>query len=161
MPLKNFCTKAIAAWLGCLLSCLVTLVSISTAPAEIITVKERTGTAIAAAMQRAQAGDTVQVPEGTFDLAEPIRPNRGPSCSALGRKRRGWSTKAASPASSSASTAAEDVEIAHMTLDGENNPLVHQGISGSDSRRLWLHDLTIRNLKAKTWGPHGILLAAA
>ena len=53
----------------------------------------------------------------------------------------------------------EDVEIANMTLDGRNNPLVHQGIGGGNSRRLWLHHLTIRNLKAKTWGPHGILFS--
>ena len=46
-----------------------------------------------------------------------------------------------------------------MTLDGQNNPLVHQGISGSNSRRLWLHHLTIRDLKAKTWGPHAILFS--
>ena len=46
-----------------------------------------------------------------------------------------------------------------MTLDGQNNPLVHQGIEGSDSRRLWLHHLTIRDLKAKTWGPHAILFS--
>jgi hypothetical protein len=51
----------------------------------------------------------------------------------------------------------EDVEVAHMTLDGQNNPLVHQCITGSNARRLWLHHLTIRNLKAKTWGPHAIL----
>ena len=74
MPLRNFYTKAIAAWPGCLLSCLFTLVSIPRVSAEIITVKDRTGTAIAVAIQRAQAGDTMQVPEGTFELAEPIRP---------------------------------------------------------------------------------------
>ncbi len=51
------------------------------------------------------------------------------------------------------------MEIAHLTLDGQNNPLVQQGIGGSDSRRLWLHHLTIRNLKAKTWGPHAILFS--
>ena len=46
-----------------------------------------------------------------------------------------------------------------MTLDGQNNPLVQQGVTGSDSRRLWLHHLTICNLKAKTWGPHAILFS--
>ncbi len=56
-------------------------------------------------------------------------------------------------------TGCQDVEIAHFTLDGGNQLLVQQGITGSDSRRLWLHHLTIRNLKAKTWGPHAILFS--
>ena len=52
-----------------------------------------------------------------------------------------------------------NVEIARLTLDGRNSPLVQQGIAGGNSQRLWLHHLTIRNLKAKTWGPHAILFS--
>jgi parallel beta-helix repeat protein len=54
----------------------------------------------------------------------------------------------------------QDAELADLTLDGESSTLVQQGVSGSDSRRLWLHHLTIRNLvKGRTWGPHAILFS--
>jgi hypothetical protein len=44
----------------------------------------------------------------------------------------------------------EDVELAHMTLDGQNSPLLHQGISGGNSRRLWLHHLTSRQVDLRS-----------
>jgi hypothetical protein len=43
------------------------------APAAVIEPHGRDAQAIAAAIQQSQPGDTVRLPEGTFELAEPIR----------------------------------------------------------------------------------------
>jgi hypothetical protein len=57
-------------------------------------------------------------------------------------------------------TSCDDVEIAHLTLDAENNPNVSQGIAGGNSRRVKIHHVTIRNLvKSKAFGPHAILFS--
>ena len=101
----------------------------------------------------------MQVPEGTFELAEPIRPKSRTKLLGAGQEKTRLVYKGGKPGVFISLNGCEDVEIAHMTLDGQNNPLVHQGIGGGNSRRLWLHHLTIRNLKAKTWGPHGILFS--
>ena len=50
------------------------------------------------------------------------------------------------------------MEVAHLTLDADNNSLVGQGILAAGSRRVKIDHVTVRNLiKSKTWGPHGIL----
>ena len=115
--------------------------------------------AVAAAVARATAGDTVQLPEGTFELAEPIWPKSGIKLLGVGQAKTRLVYKGVRPGAFISLDGCQDVEIAHLTLDGRNNPLVHQGITGGNSRRLWLHHLTIRDLKAKTWGPHAILFS--
>lgn len=115
--------------------------------------------AIAAAIARAKPGDTVHLPEGTFELVEPIRPKSGIKLLGAGQEKTRLVYKGNQPGNLVSFNGCADVEIARMTLDGQNNPLVNQGITGSDSRRLWLHHLSIRNLKAKTWGPHAILFS--
>jgi PKD repeat protein len=112
---------------------------------------------IAAAITRAQPGDTVRLPEGTFSLSESIRPQSGVKLLGAGQEKTILIYKGKQQGSLIAFNGCEDVEVAHMTLDGQNSPMVVQGITGNNSRRLWLHHLTIRNLKAKTWGPHAIL----
>ena len=114
---------------------------------------------IAAALQQAAPGDTIRLPEGTFALTEPIRPKSGIKLLGAGQEKTRLVYKGAKAGVLISLNGCQDVEIAHLTLDGQNNPLVQQGIGGSESRRLWLHHLTIRNLKAKTWGPHGILFS--
>jgi hypothetical protein len=114
---------------------------------------------LAAAIQQAQPGETVRLPAGTFELTEPVRPRSGIKLLGAGQDETRLISKAARPGVLISLTDCEDVELAHMTLDGQNNPLLQQGISGSNARRLWLHHLTIRNLKARTWGPHAILFS--
>ncbi len=114
---------------------------------------------VAAAIQQAAPGDTVRLPEGTFSLTEPMRPKSGIKLLGAGQEKTRLVYKGAKAGVLISLNGCQDVEIAHITLDGQNNPLVQQGIGGSDSRRLWLHHLTIRNLKAKTWGPHAILFS--
>jgi hypothetical protein len=115
--------------------------------------------AIAAAVARAQPGDTIHLPEGTFELTEAIRPKSGTKLLGAGQAKIRLVYKGSRPGVFIHLNGCTDVEVAGMTLDGRNNPLVQQGISGNDSRRLWLHHLTIRDLKAKTWGPHAILFS--
>ncbi|MHB1035725.1 MAG: right-handed parallel beta-helix repeat-containing protein [Pirellulales bacterium] len=131
----------------------------SASTASVMEVNAFDSAAIRAAVARAQPGDTVHLPEGTFELTEPIRPKSAVKLLGAGQERTRLVYKGTQPGVLINLAGCEDVELAQMTLDGQNNPLVHQGISGNDSRRLWLHHLTIRNLKAKTWGPHGILFS--
>ena len=105
-------------------------------------------------------GDTVRLAGGTYELAESFGRSRA-SGSWPGQEKTRLVYKGSQAGVLISLRGCEDVEIAHMTLDGRNNPLVQQGIGGDSSRRLWLHHLTIRNLKAETWGPHGILFSAA
>ena len=115
--------------------------------------------ALAAAIRQAALGDTVRLGAGTYELTEPIRPKSGLKLLGAGSEKTKLVYSGARPGALISLSGCEDVEIAHMTLDGRNNPLVQQGISGVNSRRLWLHHLAIRNLKAQTWGPHGILFS--
>ena len=155
MMLGNFYKWAMAAWIGCLLSCISTAI----AAASVISVNGFDSNAIVAAIGRAEPGDTVQLPDGTFDLAEPIRPKSGIKLLGAGQEKTRLVYKGTKAGVFISLNACDGVEIAHMTLDGLNNPFVHQGIVGGNSRRLWLHHLTICNLKAKTWGPHAILFS--
>ena len=115
--------------------------------------------ALAAAIRKAGPGDTVRLATGTYELTEPIALKSGVKLLGAGQEKTRLVYGGVKPGVLVRLSDCEDVEIAQMTLDGRNNPLVHQAISGSNSRRLWLHHLTIRNLKAKTWGPHGILFS--
>jgi parallel beta-helix repeat protein len=136
------------------------LIAASTATAATIEVRGSAGSAIAAAILRAAPGDTVHLPAATFVLTEPIRPRSGIKLIGEGIEKSFVVYAGGKPASMIDIEGCENLEIAQLTLDGRKNPLIHQGISGSRSRRLWLHDLGIRNLAdVKTWGPHAILFS--
>ena len=116
--------------------------------------------AVAAAIDRAAPGDTVQLAAGTYELPEAIRPKSKVRLIGAGQAQTTLVYRGAQPSVLIRLADCEDVELAHLTLDGENRPGLHQGISGGNSRRLWLHHLTIRNLaNVKTWGPHAILFS--
>jgi len=102
--------------------------------------------ALAAAIRRAAPGDTVRLGTGTYELTEPVTPKSGVKLLGAGQEKTKLVYTGTKPGVLVSLSGCEDVEIAQMTLDGRNNPLVHQGISGSDFRRIWLHHLTIRNL---------------
>ena len=128
-------------------------------PASVIEARGLDSTAISAAIVRAQPGDTIRLDTGTYELTEPIKPKSRTRLLGAGQEKTRLVYKGTKPGVFISLNGCEDVEIAQMTLDGRNNPLVQQGISGGNARRLWLHHLTIRNLKAETWGPHGILFS--
>ncbi len=116
--------------------------------------------AVAEAIDRAPPGTTVQLAAGTYELDEPIRLKSKIRLIGAGREKTTLVYRGATPAVLVLVVGCEDVELAHMTLDGKGSPWLQQGISGGDSRRLWLHHLTIRNLaNIRTWGPHAILFS--
>ena len=116
------------------------------------------GTAIAAALAAAAPGDTVLLASGTHAVASTLRPGSGVRLLGAGQDRTILRYRGDRPGSFLALDGVEDVLVCGLTLDGEGNPLVHQGISGHDSRRLLVHDVTVRNLpKSEAFGPHGIL----
>ena len=136
----------------CLAACAAILAA-STAGAATVEVQGSAGSAIAAAMLRAAPGDTVHLPAATFVLSEPLRPKSGIKLIGEGIEKSFLVYEGGKPASMIEIQGCEDLEIAQLTLDGRKSPFIHQGISGSRSRRLWLHDLGIRNLaNIKTWG---------
>jgi hypothetical protein len=54
----------------------------------------------------------------------------------------------------------QDIEVAHLTLDGQDNPLVWDGIGGGNSSRVLIHHVTICNIgKDRTSFSHGIIFS--
>lgn len=113
--------------------------------------------ALSAAMSKSQLGDTVRLAEGTYALTEALRVPTGRKLVGSGQGKTRLTYAGTTPVTLLSLNGCEDVEVSHLTIDGENNPLVHQGIGGGDARRLWLHHLTVRWLNAKTFGPHGMI----
>ncbi len=114
--------------------------------------------ALAAAIQQAAPGDTVRLSEGVYELTEPLRPKSQVKVIGAGMDKTRLVYRGSRPSVMVSIAGCQDVELAQLTIDGQDNPLVQQGISASDSQRLALHHLTVCNLvKSKTWGPHGIL----
>ena len=108
----------------------------------------------------AKPGDTITLEPGTHTITEAVRLKSGIRLIGAGQEKTTIRFDGKKPGVLIQISGCEDAEVAHLTLDGENNPLVVQGISGSNSRRVKLHHVTVRNLvKTKTWGPHGILFS--
>jgi hypothetical protein len=115
---------------------------------------------IAAAIQQAAPGDTVRLPAGTFEISEPVRLKSGLKLIGAGQDETRLVYRGTRALPLVSIVGCEDVEVAHLTLDGRDNPLVREGIAGSDSRRVSVHHLTICNLaKSDAFGPHGILFS--
>ena len=115
---------------------------------------------IAAAIQQAAAGDTVRLPAGTFEMTEPIRLKSGVKLIGTGQDKTRVVYRGTRALPLVSIVGCQDVEVAHLTLDGRDNPLVREGVAGSDSRRVSLHHLTICNLvKSDAFGPHGVLFS--
>jgi hypothetical protein len=116
--------------------------------------------ALKRAIEESQPGETVQLPEGTYTITEPILPKSGTHLLGAGQEKTLVHFAGAKPAVMVSLNDREDLEVAHLTLDGQNNPKVAQGLAAGNARRLKLHHLTIRNLaKSETFGPHGMLFS--
>lgn len=117
--------------------------------------------ALDAVLQASQPGDTIRLAEGTYSLTEAIRMPAGRTLVGAGQEKTRLTYAGTTAATLILLDGCEDVELAHFTIDGEHNPLVHQGIGGGNCRRLSLHHLTVRRLNAKTFGPHGMLFGGS
>jgi hypothetical protein len=124
------------------------------------TVRGFDSAALSAAIARAQRGETVKLPEGNYAITEPIKLKSGTRLIGAGQDKTIIHFSGENPGVMISLAGCEDIVVAHLTLDGENNPNVQQGISGGNARRLKIHHVTIRNLvKSKAFGPHGILFS--
>lgn len=112
---------------------------------------------LSAAIATSQPGDTIRLAEGSYVLSEALRIPSGRKLIGAGQEKTRLAYVGTKPTTLLVLDGCEDVEVSHFMIDGENNPLVHQGIGGGDTRRLWLHHLTVRRLNAKTFGPHGMI----
>ena len=140
--------------------CLVLFAGHGVVQAKTITVSGTDSAAIREAIAESQPGDTVALPAGTHAIHEAIQPKSQTKLEGAGQDKTVLSFQGESPSVILSLSGCEDVELCHMTLDGQENPNATQGISGGNARRLNLHHLTIRNLvKTGTFGPHGILFS--
>jgi hypothetical protein len=120
----------------------------------------RDSAALAAAIQRSAAGTTIRLPEGTFELTESVRPKSGVRLLGSGQDKTVLVYSGDKPDPFISLTDCEDVEIAHLTLDGRGRPLGQDGIRAGNCRKLRLHHLTIRDLvKGKSSFVHGIIFS--
>lgn len=117
--------------------------------------------ALEAVLDASQPGDTIRLSEGTYALTAAVRVPGGRKLVGAGQEKTRLTYAGTTAATLILLDGCEDVELAHFTIDGEHNPLVHQGIGGGNCRRLSLHHLTVRRLNAKTFGPHGMLFGGS
>lgn len=114
-------------------------------------------TAIEAAIEQARPGDTVQLAEGEYLITEAVRPRSGTRLIGAGQERTILRFVSERQGQAILLSGVEDVEVAHLTVDGNANPRAAQGIYGVNSRRLNIHHVTVRNLvKNEMFGPMGI-----
>jgi hypothetical protein len=83
----------------------------------------RDSAALAAAIQRSEAGTTIRLPEGTFELTESVRLKSGVRLIGAGQNKTVLLYSGDKPDPFIRLTDCEDVEIAHLTLDGRLQPL--------------------------------------
>jgi len=115
---------------------------------------------ISAAIQRCQRGDTLRLPAGTYELSESIRMKSGVGLIGAGQDKTILVYSGDKPAPFISVSDREDVEVAHLTLDGQDNSLVRDGIAGGNSRRLFIHHVTFCNLgKDSPSFSHGIIFS--
>ncbi len=115
---------------------------------------------LAAAIRRSTAGTTIRLPEGTFELTESVRPKSGIKLIGAGQDKTVLVYSGDKPDPFISLTDCEDVEIAHLTIDGRLRPLGQDGIRAGNCRKLRLHHLTIRDLvKGKSPFVHGIIFS--
>ncbi len=140
-----------AFFLAGLLSCLGAI-------AAVIKVEGTDGAAIATAIETTSPGDTVSIPEGAYLIDTALAPKSGTHLVGAGQDKTILRFSGPTPAVFVALVGVENVEVAHMTLDGADNANATQGIRGENAKHLNIHHMTIRNLvKGQEFGPHGIL----
>ncbi len=125
------------------------------AHAGTLTVDGLDSAAIAAAIEKSAAGDTVHLPAGTYALTETLRPKSGTRLVGAGADKTILRFAGEKPAALLSLAGCEGVEVTGLALDGAGSANARQGITAYNARRLRLHHLTIRDL-GSGGGPIGI-----
>ncbi len=116
--------------------------------------------AIASAIEQASPGDVVRLAPETYAVYGTIRLRSRVSLMGAGQEKTLLRFEGRVNASLLDLSDCTDVEVRDLTLDGNNNPNVRQGISAGNADGLRIRHVTIRNLaKGEGFGPHGILFA--
>jgi hypothetical protein len=112
------------------------------------------------ALDDSQPGDVVKLQEGIYYLNQSLKLKSNSKLIGAGQDKTFLQYKGEQPGVMIELSNCTDVELAHFTLEGNRNPKILQGITGGNASKLFLHDLTIKNLiKTETFGPHGILFS--
>ncbi|MBT3375503.1 MAG: PKD domain-containing protein [Lentisphaerae bacterium] len=115
---------------------------------------------IEAAIVQATPGDTIILGAGEYRLTQSVSLKSGLKFVGAGRDRTTLVYRGKKPTVFLRLSRCDLVELAHFTLDGESNGLIMQGISGSNSRRLFIHHVTIRDLvPTGAFGPFALRLS--
>jgi hypothetical protein len=124
--------------------------------AAVIAVAGLDSAAVTAAIERSQPGDTVLLPAGTYTLSGSISPKSETKLMGAGQDQTTLLLTGDKPGAFVALSGVNDVVISDLTLDGQNGPVGAMGVSANNCHRLRLERLTIRDLAAAAFGPHGI-----
>jgi PKD repeat protein len=127
----------------------------SSVRAATIAVSGQDSAAIQAAVEKASPGDTVQVPAGTFPVAETLKGKSGVRLAGAGAEKTILRFAGKKPMSMMSLGGCEDVEVTGLSLDGGGSPDATRGISAGDARRLRIHHVTVRDL-GRGKGPIGV-----
>jgi PKD repeat protein len=115
---------------------------------------------LVSALKQAAPGDTIRLPAGTFEIAEPIQLKSGVKLVGAGQEKTRIVYAGTKLLSLVRINDCQDVEVAHLTLDGQDNPLVQDGMTGGNSRRLFIHHVTFCNLgNGSSSFSHGIIFS--
>ncbi|MCX7048904.1 MAG: right-handed parallel beta-helix repeat-containing protein [Candidatus Sumerlaeota bacterium] len=118
--------------------------------------------AITVAIKQAAPGDTIHLPAGTYEITEPIPLKSNLKFIGAGQDKTCivYSKSATKPISMLRIEGCQDVEVAHLTLDGQGGKMIREGIFSGNSRRLFIHHVTVRNLaKGDSNFVHGIMFS--
>jgi parallel beta-helix repeat protein len=119
-------------------------------------------TAINAAINAATTGDTVYFPNGTYYISASIVAKSGVALVGQARDTAIIKFSGATAAPMINLSNKSFVEVAQLTLDGNNNASVTRGIDGEPAPNAWIHDNRINGLvSASGFGPFGIMFSGS
>src|SRR3972149_4103234 len=116
--------------------------------------------AITAAINDALPGDTVYLPSGAFSISGSIVAKSGIIIAGAGRDNTIVQFIGASGNPMISLANVSNVEVAGLTLDGNNNNNAWQGINAANGSGDYLSDLRVENLVGSNFGPHGIYFSS-
>lgn len=113
--------------------------------------------AIRNALLAAQTGDTVLVPAGQWHVSGSLQPKSGTTLAGAGRDLTSLNYLGSSSSVFINISSRSNLTVRDLTLNGQNNAAVEDGIRGSNGSGHQFYDLRIENLvDSGELGPHGI-----
>lgn len=123
--------------------------------ADTIPVSGNDSAAVAAAVAKSRAGDTVLLPVGEVRITEAVTPKSGTNLAGQGEGKTILRSAVTKPSAIIDLSHCRDVRVSALTLEADNNLLTGPGIFARDASRLRIEHVTIRDV-AKSGTPLGI-----